>query len=66
MRKGTKALLNRLKDELPSLMRAWSPCDNASDYQCAFCHERADTNVGEVKHTNDCLGEALLRELANG
>lgn len=65
MRKGTKLVLKRLKDELPSMMRQWAPCDNDSDYQCAFCSKRANTNVGDITHTDDCLGMALERELAD-
>jgi len=64
MRKGTKALLNRLREELPSLMRAWEPCDNDSDYKCAFCNRRSNTNHGDITHADDCLGQALSRELA--
>lgn len=64
MRKGTKALLNRLKDELPNLMHAWEPCDNAADYKCAFCQERSNTNMGDITHKDDCLGKALERELS--
>jgi hypothetical protein len=63
MRKGLKALLSKLNDELPNLMRAWSPCSNDSDYQCMFCSERASTNLGSVEHKTDCLGAALAREL---
>ena len=57
--------LDRLREELPSLMRAWAPCDNDSDYKCAFCHERSNTNLGDITHTKDCLGEELLKDLAN-
>lgn len=63
MRKGLKALLTRLKDELPNLMRQYSPHDNDSDYICAFCYKRAQTNVGDIPHTDSCLGKALEREL---
>ena len=49
-----------LNDALPDLMRQWSPCDNDSDYKCVFCHERAETNVGDVKHRDDCLGVRLV------
>lgn len=57
-----KELIEKLRDELPSLMRAWSPCDNDSDYKCAFCNNRSDTNHGDITHAKDCLGI----ELSNG
>lgn len=64
MRKNMKALLNQLREELPSLMHAWEPCDNAADYKCAFCQNRSNTNLGDITHAADCLGEKLLRELS--
>jgi len=64
MRKGTKALLKQLQDKLPDMMRQWSPCNNAADYDCAFCHARASDNVTDIRHADDCLGKALERELA--
>lgn len=51
-------------DTLPSLMHMWSPCDNDSDYICAFCRNRADTNDGAIEHEEDCEGKKLGRELA--
>lgn len=57
-------LLEQLRDELPSLMRQYSPSDNQSDYECAFCHNRADTNQGDVAHADDCLGVQLSAELS--
>ena len=57
------ALLEKLRNDLPSLMRAWEPSDREADYKCAFCHMRSRTNQGEVNHEPGCLGEELAKGL---
>ena len=56
-------LLERLKNELPSLMDYYSYDPQDSDYLCVFCGNRAETNHHPVKHKPNCLGQALYNEL---
>lgn len=63
----TNELLELLRefdtDHLGSLLHQWAPCDNSSDYQCAFCGERANTNHGDITHREDCFGVKLREAL---
>lgn len=60
-------LLERLDNELPSLMRIWNNNEDGADWDsCGFCSATADyiKNVPqEIKHGSDCLGIVLMEAL---
>lgn len=45
-----------LRDFMYSALHAYDPCRHSSDYICRFCGERANTNMGEITHSRDRLG----------
>lgn len=59
----SEELLDELEEELYSLLFRHSPCNYSSDYECAFCNRRANTNLGDISHSKDCLGKRLQTAL---
>lgn len=51
--------LEKLQNELYSLMHHYNYNPDGSDYSCCFCGHQASINGETFKHRDDCLGEAL-------
>lgn len=64
MRKGLKAILKQLQGELPSMMDARDEgFIGAGWVKCAFCLRRGRMGAQLINHADNCIGEALKREL---
>jgi hypothetical protein len=63
MIKFTQKEAQKLADKLDDLMMMWSPRRDASDYCCAFCHNRPVSAHASIVHEQDCYGHELIEIL---
>lgn len=59
----SKEKADDIAESIRKLMHHWHPNDQAADYCCEFCGRTAETNNGEVTHTDDCDGVMIIRLL---